>query len=126
MTDTPLDISSHAQRTFSRNEHGTQVSETEWTFTGMRSLRASYPDGTHMISFITHRDEERRHTSLGAHNLVKIDIGSDDSLALDINVVSEDGTHLTVNLFGVTLSDLLEAVAKAVASKTPITEDSNS
>jgi len=125
MTDTPRDYRSHSRTTFQRHDHGTQVREAYWPFTGMRSLSASLPDGNHRISFITHDDSERRHTSLNVHQAVKIEVGTDDALALDIRVMSEDGTAISINLFGITLSDLLEAVAEAVATKTPITEDSH-
>lgn len=123
MTDTPPDLSRHTSQTFHRSDHGTQVSETKWTFTGMRSLRASWPNGTHHIAFITHDDSEHRQTSLGVHDIIEIEVGSDDSLALDIRVESKDGTPMTINLFGVTLDDLADAVAQAIANKTPITED---
>jgi hypothetical protein len=125
MTDTPLDLSRHTTRTFLREEHGTQVSETKWTFTGMRSLRASWRNGIHHIAFITHDDTDSRQATLGAHDIVEIEVGCDDSLALDITVLSKDGTPLTLNLFGVTLDDLVEAVAQAVAEKQHKLEDSN-
>lgn len=125
MTDTPPDYRSRNETTFQRHDHGTKVREAYWPFTGMRSLSASLPDGTHRVTFITHENSERRHSSVDVHQVVEIEVGTDDSLALDMRVVSEDGTPLTINLFGITLSDLLEAVAKAVASKTPITEDSH-
>jgi hypothetical protein len=124
MTNDLPDLSAHTQTTFQRYDHGTQVRESRWTFTGMRSLRAAWPDGTHHIAFITHDNSDSRQTSVGAHDVVEIEVGSDDSLALDIRIESKDGTPMTINLFGVTLDDLLEAVAKAVAEKQPITEDS--
>jgi hypothetical protein len=125
MTKKPSDLSSYTETTLQREDHGTRVRETFWRYTGMRSLRASFSDGTHHISLITHKDSERRQSTVSAHNVVELTINSDDELSLGLSVRSEDDTPMTLNFFGVTLDHLVEAVAKAVAEKQRIMEDSN-
>jgi hypothetical protein len=113
------------KRTFQRDDHGTNVRETYWLYTGMRSLRASFNDGTHHISFITHKDRKHRQSVLSAHHVVELTVSSDDELSLGISIRSEDGSPMTLSFFGVGLDDLLEAVAKAVAEKQRQAEESN-
>lgn len=125
MTNDLPDLSAHTQTTFQRLDHGTQVREALWTFTGMRSLSAAFRDGGIRVALITHDNTKRRQASLSAHHITELSVESDDDLALCIRVRTEDDTPLTMNFFGVTLNDLLEAVAKAVAEKEPITEDSD-
>jgi hypothetical protein len=125
MTINPSEVTNDPVTTFQRNDHGTRVREAYWADSGMRSLSASFPDGLYRFAAITHDDTKRRQASLNAHRLVKLSVDSDDELALCLNIRAEDNTPLTINLFGISLSDLLEAVAVAVAEKHPITEESD-
>lgn len=111
--------------TLLREDYGTRVRETYWPYTGMRSLRASFRDGTNHISLITHKDSKRRQSTVSAHGVVELTVSPDDDLSLELQVRSEDDTPMTLNFFGVTLDDLLEAVAKAVAEKQRKEEESN-
>jgi hypothetical protein len=125
MTNDKSDVANLTQTTFKRDDYGTRVREAYWTYTGMRSLNASFSDGSHHISLITHKNSERRQSSVSAHNVVELTVDSDDTLALSLNTLSEDGSPMTISLFGINLDHLLEAVAKAVAEKQRNTEDSN-
>lgn len=124
MTNEGKNPSEYTQTTLKRQEHGTHLREAYWPFSGMRSLSTSFSDGQHRFALITHDDSKRRQSILNGHNIVELLVDPDDSLALCFNIRSEDDTPLTINLFGVTIDDLLEAVAKTVASRNPITEDS--
>jgi len=125
MTNDLSDVANTTQTTFKRVDHGTQVQETYWLYTGMRSLRASFSDGTHHISFITRKDSKHRQSVVSAHQVVELTVNSDDELSLGISIRSEDGSPMTLSFFGVGLDDLLEAVAKAVAEKQRLAEESN-
>lgn len=117
MTDTPKDISDHTEETFRRHDHGTQVSETVWTFTGMRSLSTSYDDGLHMISHITHDDDSHRLTTVGLHRSASVKVRARDTLATTLEVKADDGSSAFVSIFGVTLEELASALNDALAKK---------
>jgi hypothetical protein len=125
MTNELPNLSPDPETTFERNDHGTRVREAFWTDSGMRSLGVSFRDGLFRFAAITHDDTNRRQATLNAHRLERISVDTDDDLALSLSIRANDGSPLTINLFGLTIGDLLEAVAKAVAEKNPITEDSD-
>ncbi len=125
MTNDQSDVTNMTKRTFQRDDHGTNVRETYWLYTGMRSLRASFNDGTHHISFITHEDSKRRQTVVSAHDVAELTVNSDDELSLTLNLRGVDDTPMTLSFFGVSLDELVEAVAKAVAEKQRQAEESN-
>lgn len=83
----------------------------------MRSLHASYNDGLHSVSFITHKDNPDRQTTIGIHTTASFSIDPDDSIALQMNIVSEDGTPANVGIFGITLEQLSDAVSTALQEK---------
>jgi hypothetical protein len=115
MTDTP--DREPTQRTFLWTGLRTKVSETKWMNTGMRALNVSYNDGTHSVALITHDDKDRRQTSIGIHQSTEITIDSDDDLAATINLRASDGTPVGINLFGITLEQIADAIASAIAQK---------
>lgn len=117
MTDTPKDLSDFTEETFHRHDHGTQVSETLWTFTGMRSLNASYDDGLHMTSHMTHDGDPHRLTTVGLHRSESVSVRSNDSLATTLTVKAEDGSSAFVSIFGITLEQLASALNRALAQK---------
>lgn len=83
----------------------------------MRSLNASYSDGLHSLSFITHDKTDDRQTIINIHRTDEISVSSDDSLALTISIRSDDGTALTFALHDVTLFRLMEALDLALLDK---------
>lgn len=118
MTTDPNDLKTHTQTTFQRQERRTHLRETFWTFTGMRSVNASYSDGLHSLSFITYDRADSRQTVFHAHRTETISIDSDDELALCLNLRSNDGVPLTIHLHDVTLSQLMEALDTALLART--------
>lgn len=119
MTEPPKKLEDRTETTLRRRDHGTEVRETLWPHSrsGMRSLNVSYNDGTHMISLITHDHREDRLTTIGLHLSESVSIRSDDSLATTLEVQSSDGTTAFVSLFGITLEQIADAVATAIAQK---------
>lgn len=123
MTDTPPDLSQHTTETFRRHDHRTHVDETLWPFGGMRSLHVSYNDGLHTISYITHDGTDTRQTNIGIHRSEKFHISPNDDLASTLVLRAADGTPCRINLFGITLEQIADAVASAIAEKANSKED---
>ena len=117
MTTDKTDYRSHTSTPFRREEKRTHLRETLWTNTGMRSLNASYSDGLHSLSFITHDKTDDRQTVLNIHRTDEISVSSDDSLALTISIRSDDGTPLTLSFHDVSLGQLMDALDLALLEK---------
>ena len=84
---------------------------------GMRSLNASYSDGLHSLSFITHDKNDNRQTVAHFHRIEELTIDSDDELSLTISIRSNDGTPLSIYFHDVTLAQLMEALDRALLDK---------
>jgi hypothetical protein len=86
----------------------------------MRSLNASYSDGLHTLSFITHDKNDNRQTVAHFHRIEELTIDPDDSGSLTISIRSNDGTPLSIYFHDVTLARLMEALDTALLSKASI------
>lgn len=120
MTTDNTDYRSRTTSPFLREEKRTTVRETLWTYSGMRSLSASYSDGLHRVAFITHDRNDNRQTTINVHRIEEIEVNPDDELALTISIRSDDGTPLTLTLHDLTLARLMEALDTALLSKASI------
>jgi hypothetical protein len=118
MTTDNADLRNQTRNELLRIAERTQIRETSWIFTKMRSLNVSYNDGLHHLSFITNDGSDRRQTVAHVHRITELTVNPDDDLSLVIEVRSEEGTPLTIHFHDVTLSQLMEALDTALLTRT--------